>query len=59
MTREEVALAALDRPRCVSAIHQELDPGNKCTYATKELLIAMRAAGKAKFDINTGKWSKP
>jgi hypothetical protein len=58
MTQEDDVLAVLDVPRPLSTVHQQLDPGNKCTYATKELLIAMRAAGKVKFDIHSGKWSK-
>jgi hypothetical protein len=58
MTREEDVMAALDKPRAIYALQQRLDPGNKRTDALQELLIRMRAEGKVKFDINTGRWSK-
>jgi hypothetical protein len=56
--REEDVLAALDKPRAVYPLQQRLDPSNKSTDALQELLMKMRAAGKVKFDIKTGKWSK-
>jgi hypothetical protein len=58
MTTEEAVLEALDKPRAVYAIQQRVDPSNKSTDALQELLLRMRAAGKVKFDIKTGKWSK-
>jgi hypothetical protein len=36
----------------------EVDPSSKSTDALQDLLIRMRAEGKVKFDIKTGKWSK-
>jgi hypothetical protein len=58
MTKEEDVLAALDKPRAVYALQQRLDPGGKSTDALQDLLMRMRAAGKVKFDIKTGHWSK-
>ena len=58
MTKEEDVLAALDKPRAVYALQQRLDPGSKSTDALQDLLMRMRAAGKVKFDIKTGHWSK-
>ncbi len=58
MVKEEDVLAALDKPRAVYSLQQLLDPSNKSTDALQELLIRMRAAGKVKFDIKTGKWNK-
>jgi hypothetical protein len=56
--KEEDVLAALDKPRAVYSLQQLLDPSNKSTDALQELLMRMRAAGKVKFDIKAGKWSK-
>jgi hypothetical protein len=58
MVKEEEVLAALDKPRAVYSLQKLLDPSNRSTDALQELLLRMRAAGKVKFDINTGKWSK-
>jgi hypothetical protein len=58
MTKEEDVLAALDKPRAVYALQQRLDPSSKSTDALQDLLLRMRAAGKVKFDIKTGHWSK-
>lgn len=58
MSREDAVLAALDKPRALYAIHQQIDPGNKSTDATQEMLMRMRAEKKVTFDIKTGKWSK-
>jgi hypothetical protein len=58
MVKEEDVLAALDKPRAVYPLQQRLDPSNKSTDALQELLMRMRAEGKVKFDIKTGKWSK-
>jgi hypothetical protein len=58
MTREEDVLAALDKPRALYSLQQRVDPSNKNTDALQELLIRMRAEGKVKFNINTGKWTK-
>jgi hypothetical protein len=57
MTREEDVLAALDKPRALYSLQQRLDPSNKSTDALQELLMRMRAAGKVKFDIKSGKWA--
>jgi hypothetical protein len=58
MVKEEEVLAALDKPRAVYSLQKLLDPSNRSTDALQELLLRMRAAGKVKFNINTGKWSK-
>ena len=51
-------LAALDKPRALYSVQQRVDPSNKSTEALQELLMQMRTAGKVKFDIKSGKWSK-
>jgi len=58
MTSEDDVLEALDKPRALYSVQQRVDPSNKSTDALQELLMRMRAAGKVKFDIKTGKWSK-
>jgi hypothetical protein len=58
MIREEDVLAALDKPRAVYSLQTRLDPSNKSTDALQELLLRMRAEGKVKFDIHSGKWRK-
>jgi hypothetical protein len=58
MVREEDILEALDKPRAVYGVLQLVDPSNKSTEALQDQLMRMRAAGKVKFDIKTGKWSK-
>lgn len=58
LTTEEEVLAALDKPRALYAVQQRVDPSNRNTDALQDLLMRMRAAGKVKFDIKTGKWSK-
>jgi hypothetical protein len=58
MTNEADVLAALEKPMAVYPLQQRVDPGSKSTEALQDLLIRMRAAGKVKFDIKTGKWSK-
>ena len=58
MTTEDAVLDALDKPRALYAVQQRVDPSNKSTEALQDLLMRMRAAGKVKFDIKTGKWSK-
>ncbi len=58
MIRVEDILAALDKPRAVYPLLQLVDPGSKSTEALQELLIRLRAEGKVKFDIKSGKWSK-
>ena len=58
MIKEEDVLANLDKPRAVYAIQQLVDPSSKSTDALQDLLMRMRTAGKVKFDIKTGKWSK-
>jgi hypothetical protein len=59
MTKEEEVLAALDKPRALFAIQQRLDPSSKSTDALQDLLMRMRTEKKVKFDIKTGRWSKP
>ncbi len=51
-------LAALDKPRAVYPLQQLVDPGSKSTEALQELLIRLRAEGKVKFDIKSGKWAR-
>jgi hypothetical protein len=58
MTKEEDVLAALDKPRAIYPLQKLLDPGSKTTEPLQDLLMRMRAAGKVKFDIKTGLWSK-
>ncbi|MDE2181949.1 MAG: hypothetical protein KGJ78_02895 [Alphaproteobacteria bacterium] len=58
MTNEEDVLAVLDKPRAIYALQQRLDPSSKSTEALHALLLRMRAEGKVKFDIKSGKWSK-
>jgi hypothetical protein len=58
MPSEEDVLAALDKPTAVYPLLQRLDPSSKSTDPLQDLLMRMRAAGKVKFDIKTGKWSK-
>lgn len=58
MIKEDDVLAALDKSRALYSLQQRLDPSNKSTDALQELLMQMRSAGKVKFDIKSGKWSK-
>jgi hypothetical protein len=58
MIREEDVLAALDKSRAISSLKHLLDPSSKSTDALQDVLMRMRAEGKLKFDIKTGKWSK-
>ena len=59
MTSEAEILAALgEKPLALYALQQRVDPSNKSTDALQELLMRMRAEGKVKFDINSGRWSK-
>ena len=58
MTTEDAVLEALDKPRALYAIQQRVDPSSKSTEALQDLLLRMRSAGKVKFDIKSGKWSK-
>jgi hypothetical protein len=58
VTTEDEVLAALDKPRAVYAILRLVDPSNKSTDALQDLLMRMRTAGKVKFDIKKGTWSK-
>jgi hypothetical protein len=58
MTKEDVVLAALDKPRAVHSLKQLVEPSSKSTDALQDLLLRMRAEGKVKFDIKSGKWSK-
>ena len=58
MPSEEEVLAALDKPTAVYPLQQRLDPSSKSTDALQDLLMRMRTAGKVKFDIKKGTWSK-
>jgi hypothetical protein len=58
MITEQQVLDALDKPRAVYGLQQRLDPSSKSTDALQDLLMRMRTAGKVKFDINTGKWTR-
>jgi hypothetical protein len=58
MTTEEDVLAVLDKPRAIYSLQKLLDPSSKSTDALQDLMMRMRAAGKVKFDIKTGNWSK-
>ena len=59
VTTEDDVLAALDKPLAVYALQQRVDPSSRSTEALQDLLMRMRAKGLVKFDIKTGKWSKP
>lgn len=58
MMKKEDVLAALDKPRATNPLQQRLDPSSESTEALQDLMMRMRTAGKVKFDIKTGKWSK-
>ena len=58
MLKEDDVLAALDKPQAIYALKQRLDPSSKSSEALQDFLMRMRGAGKLKFDIKTGKWSK-
>jgi hypothetical protein len=58
MVTEDDVLKALDKPRAVYALQKLLDPSSKSTDALQDLLMRMRTAGKVKFDINKGNWSR-
>ena len=58
MTKEDEVLAALDKPLAVYALQRLLDPSSKSSDSMQDLLMRMRAAGKVKFDIKKGLWSR-
>jgi hypothetical protein len=58
MTKEEDVLAALDEPRAIFSLQKLLDPSSKTSDPIQDLMMRMRSAGKVKFDIKTGLWSK-
>lgn len=58
MTNEDEVLAALEKPLALYALQQRVDPSSKSTEALQDLLLRMRAAGKVKFDIKKGSWSR-
>jgi hypothetical protein len=58
MTTEEDVLGALTKPLAVYSLQRLLDPSSKSTDALQDLLMRMRAAGKLKFSIKTGLWSR-
>jgi hypothetical protein len=57
MITEEEVLATLAKPITLYTLQHRLSPG-KGVDALQELLMQMRGAGKVKFNINTGRWSK-
>lgn len=58
MVNEADVLAALEKPSALYSLQQRLDPSSKSTDPLQDLLMRMRTAGKVKFDIKTGRWSK-
>jgi hypothetical protein len=58
MTSEADILAALDKPTAIYPLQLRLDPSSKSSDALQDVLMRMRAAGRVKFDIKTGKWSR-
>ena len=58
MTKEEDVLAALDKPLAIYSLQKLLDPSSKSSDPIQDLMMRMRSAGKVKFDIKTGLWSK-
>ena len=58
MIHEEDVLKALDKPRAIYSLQKLLDPSAKSSDALQDLLLRMRAAGKVKFDINKGHWTR-
>jgi hypothetical protein len=58
MVNEADVLAALEKPAALYSLQLRLDPSSKSTDPLQDLLMRMRAAGKVKFDIKTGRWSK-
>jgi hypothetical protein len=58
MTTEDEILAALEKPLAIYALQQRVDPSSKSTEALQDQMLRLRAAGKVKFDIKTGKWSR-
>jgi hypothetical protein len=58
MVKEDDVLAALDKPLAVYALQRLLDPSSKSTDPMQDLLMRMRAAGKVKFDIKKGVWTR-
>jgi hypothetical protein len=58
MIREEDVLAALEKPKKLYPIQKLVDPEDRSGEALQALLVKMRAEGKVKFDIHSGKWAK-
>ena len=59
MTSEAEILAALgEKPMALYTLQQRVDPSNKSTEGLQDQMMRLRTAGKVKFDIKTGKWSK-
>jgi len=57
MITEDQVLKSLDKPRSLYSVLQVVNP----TGSQEELhvlLMRMRDAGRVKFDINKGRWSK-
>jgi hypothetical protein len=58
MIKEDEVLAALDKPRALYPLQKLVDPSSKSSDPLQDLLMRMRAAGKVKFDIKKGLWSR-
>ena len=58
MTDEERVLEALEKPSELYHLQQRLDPSSKTTDALQDQLLKMHSAGKVKFDIKRGNWSR-
>ncbi|HEX3487107.1 MAG TPA: hypothetical protein VHT51_18775 [Micropepsaceae bacterium] len=57
MVTEQEVLDVLAKPLSLYTLQHRLNPG-KGADALQELLMQMRDAGKVRFNINTGRWSK-
>jgi hypothetical protein len=55
---EDDVLKALEKPLAIYALQQLLDPSRKSTDELQDQLMRMRASGKVKFNIKTGKWAR-
>jgi hypothetical protein len=55
---DDQILAALDKPRKVYSVLQQVDPSNRSEAGVQEQLMRLRAAGKVLFDIKTGRWRR-
>ena len=59
MITEQDVLEGMDKPRTEAALKIRLDPGSgPNSDRLHDLLMDLRAKGKVRFDIRSGKWSK-